>query len=100
MWTILRGAFLNEGQSTALKLNKGPDLEDQGGNGVSRQEHRGEGLQEVQVSDRGSCFEFDKIVWFLAVMCRFKKNNIKIPDSSLPPCIIFGPNKFVLLSFR
>jgi hypothetical protein len=69
MWTILRGAFLNEGQRTALQLNKGPDLEDQGGDEVPRQEHRGEGLQEVHVSDRGSCFEFDKIVWFSAVMC-------------------------------
>jgi hypothetical protein len=61
LWTILRGAFLNEGQSTALQLNLGPDLEDQGGDGVPRQEHCGIGLQEVQVPDRGSCFEFDKL---------------------------------------
>ncbi len=53
LWTIIRGAFLNEGQSTALQLNQDADLEDQGGDGVPRQEHYGEGLQEVQVPDRG-----------------------------------------------
>jgi hypothetical protein len=35
-----------------------------------------------------------------AVMRHLKKNKIKIPDLSLPPCIIFRPNKIVLLSFR
>ncbi len=43
------GRFGVEGQSTASQLNKGPDLEDQGGDGVPRQEHRGEGLEEVHV---------------------------------------------------
>jgi hypothetical protein len=45
LWTILRGAFSE--LSTVSQLNRGPDLEDQGGDGVPRVEHRGEGLQEV-----------------------------------------------------
>ncbi len=45
--------FWTEDHSTATQLNQGPDLEDKRGDGVPRQEHRGEGLQEVQVPDRG-----------------------------------------------
>ncbi len=45
------GRLWIEGQSTASQLNQGPDLEDQGSDGVPRQEHRGEDLQEVQVPD-------------------------------------------------
>ncbi len=39
------------GQSKASQQNQEPDPEDQGGDGVPCQEHRGENLQEVQVPD-------------------------------------------------
>ncbi len=41
LWVIGRGK--------ASVQNRGPDPEDQGGDGVPRKGHRGEGLQEIQV---------------------------------------------------
>jgi hypothetical protein len=41
------------GQSKVSQQNQGPYPKDQGGDGVPRQEHCGEGLQAVQVPDRG-----------------------------------------------
>jgi hypothetical protein len=42
-------------QGKASQQNRGPDPEDQGGDGVPRQGHRGEGLQEIHGQDRGCC---------------------------------------------
>jgi hypothetical protein len=39
------------GQFKASQQNQEPDPKDQGGDGLPRQEHRGEGLQEVQVQE-------------------------------------------------
>ncbi len=46
------GRFWIKGQSEASQQNQEPDPENQGGNGVPRQEHRGENLQDFQVPDR------------------------------------------------
>ena len=43
------GRLWIKGQSKVSQQNQGPDPKDQGGDGVPRQEHRGEGLQAVQV---------------------------------------------------
>ncbi len=91
------GRFWIEDQSTASQLKQGPDLEDQGVDGIPRQEHHGDGLQEVQVPDRDCrrcwwefystnwfsvCFStnlflINEIVWFPSVMCHIKKTKWK-----------------------
>ncbi len=40
-----------KGSDQSLTTNQEPDPEDQGDDGVPRQEHRDESLQEVQVPD-------------------------------------------------
>ncbi len=95
-----------KGQSKAWQQNQEPDPEDQEGDGVPRQELRGENLQEVQVPDWSRCrccWQFYWLNWFSVCSCAnlflsmkadcfscavsFKKNKIKIPDLSLPPCM-------------
>ncbi len=41
------------GQCKVSQQNRGSDPEDKGGDGVPHQEHRGAGLQELDVQDRG-----------------------------------------------
>ncbi len=42
-----------------------------------------------------SFFWCKKIGWYLAVMCDFKKTILKIPDLSLPPCILYIGEIFI-----
>ncbi len=52
IWTILCWASPSYiGQGKTSQQNRGPDPEDQGGDGVPGQGHRGEGIQVVHVQD-------------------------------------------------
>ncbi len=49
--------------SSASKQNRRPDQEDEGGDGVPRQGHRGEGLQEILPQDRGRRCRWRRFYW-------------------------------------
>ena len=51
-FAILCGANLKYGSLKSLSIS---DPEDEGGDGVLQQGHRGEGLQELEAQDLGCC---------------------------------------------
>ncbi len=103
-WLFCVGRLWFIGHCKVSQQIQWSDPEHEGGDGVPRQGHPGEGLHELQVQDRGCLyswrqfywicwlsllifFYFNKIGWFSAVLFPFKRKKKKIPDLSLPPCI-------------
>ncbi len=96
-----------KGQRSSLQQYRGPEQEDEGGDGVLRQGHRGEDLQEILLLDRGcrcrlwqfdkirefsihfsvTFFYFNKIGSFSAVLCPFLWNLLKFRKYRCHPVV-------------
>ncbi len=112
--TFLCGRLCVIGQCKVSQKNRGPEPEEEGGDGVLRQGHRGEGLLVVQLQDQGCrrrwqpfhwmswfliCSSAIFLVgWFLAVLCEFVKRFLKFRIYSCHP-VYLGTENLGLFRF-
>ncbi len=107
-WIFFMWRLWIMGQSKVSQQIEGSDPEDEGGDGVPYQGHPGEGLHKLQVQDQGCLYswrQFYWISWFsiclsanvfllqknrmiFSCVVPFKRKKKKIPNLSLPPCIV------------